>query len=67
MMLLDPEVGLSSKWGNVAGRGKGDNECYRETKKPEVGECYLETRGGSTCPKVKIANEITCDYVWDNL
>jgi hypothetical protein len=30
MMFFDPEMGPSIKWGNVAGRGKGDNEEIKE-------------------------------------
>jgi hypothetical protein len=42
MMLFDPEVGPSSKWGNVAGMQgggmevMGDNECYSKTKKNRI-------------------------------
>jgi hypothetical protein len=35
MILFDPEVSLSIKWGNVVGRqggGKEINEYYRKTK-----------------------------------
>jgi hypothetical protein len=38
MMLLDPEMGLSIKGRNVAGRqggGREINECYSETKKKQ--------------------------------
>jgi hypothetical protein len=64
MMLFDPEVGLSIKAGNVAGRqgeGREINECYSKTKenwRPEEGHL---------APEVKTANEIACDYVWDKL
>jgi hypothetical protein len=37
-MLFDPEVGLSIKRGNVAGRqggGREINECYSETKEKQ--------------------------------
>jgi hypothetical protein len=39
MMLFHPKVGLSIKVRNVAGGqrgGKGDNECYSETKKNQI-------------------------------
>jgi hypothetical protein len=36
-------------------------------RKTRVGECYLETRKSHLAPEVKAANEISCDYVWDNL
>jgi hypothetical protein len=49
MMFFDPEVGLSIKGENVAGRQGGgkeimrDNECYSETIKKKKGfkECHL--------------------------
>jgi hypothetical protein len=33
-------------------------------RKTGVGECYLESR---EAPKIKEANEITYDYVWNKL
>jgi hypothetical protein len=60
MMLFDPEVGLSIKAGNVAGRQGGgreimrDNERYSETekKKTDLGNVtWGETREGSPCPR----------------
>jgi hypothetical protein len=39
MMLFHTKVGLSIKVRNVAGGqrgGKGDNECYSETKKNQI-------------------------------
>jgi hypothetical protein len=32
MMLFDPEVGPSSKWGNVAGMQGGGREIMRENE-----------------------------------
>jgi hypothetical protein len=61
---------VSLKIDFVAGRqggGRETNECYSETKKnwnwgitwrPE--KCHL-------APEVKTSNEMTCDYVWDQL
>jgi hypothetical protein len=54
----------------VAGRQGGEERLMRATvklRKTRVGECYLETRDGSSRPEVKTANEITRDYVWDKL
>jgi hypothetical protein len=50
MMLFDPEVGLSIKGGNMAGRQEEGREIRSATvkqRKTGVGECYLETKGGS--------------------
>jgi hypothetical protein len=54
MVLFDPEVGLSIKGVNVAGRWGGGREIMTATvkqRKTRVEECYLETRGGSPCPR----------------
>jgi hypothetical protein len=72
MMLFDPEVGLSIKVGNVAGRqgGGGEiNECYSETKgKLELGNVTWRPEEGHFTPEVKTASVIiTRDYVWDKL
>jgi hypothetical protein len=47
MMLFDPEVALSIKWGKEAGRQGGGREMMNATVKQRqtgVWECYLETR-----------------------
>jgi hypothetical protein len=70
MMLFDPEVGLSIKEGNVAGRQKGEEKLMSaivKQRKTGVGECYLEARERSPRTEVNTANEITCDYVWDKM
>jgi hypothetical protein len=83
MMLFDPEVGLSIKGCNVAGRqgggreimrdNEGDNEYNSETNKQKNGfeECQVAPGGrpekGHLAPEVKMANEIARDHVWDKL
>jgi hypothetical protein len=79
MMLYNPEVGLSIKGGNVAGRQGGgweimrDNECNSETNKQKNGfeKCHVapgvRPEKGNLILKVKMANEIVCDHVWDKL
>jgi hypothetical protein len=70
MMLFDPEVGLSSKGENVAGRQGGEERLTSATvkqRKNGVGECYLETTEGSPDPEVRAANGLTCGYVWDKV
>jgi hypothetical protein len=39
------------------------NECYSEAKKNQS----WEPEKGHFIPKIKAANEITCDYVWDKV
>jgi hypothetical protein len=58
---------LSHSCGRKAGRGERLMSATVKQRKTGAGECNLETRGGSPCPEVKAANEITCDYVWDKL
>jgi hypothetical protein len=46
MMLFYPKVGLSIKWGNVAGIQRWGREIMNaivKQRKAGVGECYLET------------------------
>jgi hypothetical protein len=47
--------------GRKAGRGKGDNECYSETKKNRSwGMIHgVRPKKGHLSPEVKAANEIT--------
>jgi hypothetical protein len=54
MMLFDPKVGPNIKGENVAGKQGGRREIMSATvkqRKTGVGECYLETREGSPCPR----------------
>jgi hypothetical protein len=57
MMLFDPEVGLSIKEGNVAGRGvrggrrKRSMSAIVKQRKTKIRECYLEAREGSPHPR----------------
>jgi hypothetical protein len=54
MMLFNPEVSLSIKEGNMAGRQGGEEGLTSATvkqRKTRVGECYLETRVGVTSPQ----------------
>jgi hypothetical protein len=54
MMLFDPEVDLSVKGWNVVGRQGGEERLMSaivKQRKTGVGECYLETRGGSPRPR----------------
>jgi hypothetical protein len=55
MMLFDPEVALSIKWGKEAGRQGGGREMMNATVKQRqtgAGDGYLETSEGSYCPRV---------------
>jgi hypothetical protein len=64
-------VGLSIKEGmcRKAGRGDGDNECYSEAKKNWSWGMLPGVRPEKVhlVPEVKMANEIACDCVWNNL
>jgi hypothetical protein len=59
MMLFDPEVGLSLRVGNVAGREGGGREimrgkeCNSETEKKMYlrNDTWDEIREGSPCPR----------------
>jgi hypothetical protein len=51
-----------------AGRGKGDNECYSEREKTDLGNVtWVRPEKGHLASEVKVANEIACDHVWDKL
>jgi hypothetical protein len=71
MMLLTQKWVWASKRGmwQEGREGKGDNECYSETKKNQAWGMLLGARPekGHLTPEVKVANKITCDYVWDNM
>jgi hypothetical protein len=73
MMLFDPEVGLSIKGGNVAGRQGGGREIMSAIvqQKNIFEECHVapgvRPEKGYLTLKIKIANEIVCDHVWDKL
>jgi hypothetical protein len=72
MMLFDPKVGLNikgGKCGRKAGKGMGDNECYSETKKKWSWGLLpgVIPEKGHIAPEFKMANEITCNCVWDKL
>jgi hypothetical protein len=44
--------------------GKRDNECYSETKKNwSWGMVPAEQRRANLAPDVRVANEMTCNYV----
>jgi hypothetical protein len=51
-----------------------ENECNSETNKQtknQFEKCQVapgvRTEKGHFAPEVKIANEIICDHIWDNL
>jgi hypothetical protein len=47
--------------------GKGDNECYSETKKNQIWGMLTGVRPVLITPEIKTANEIACDRVWNKL
>jgi hypothetical protein len=55
--------------GRKAGRGKGDNECYSETKKSQSWGMLPGGRPekGYLAPEIKIGNETAGDNVRDKL
>jgi hypothetical protein len=65
-----PKSGSEHLKGRMQERreGKGDNECYRETKKNQSWRMLpgMRPEKGHLAPLVKVANEIACDHVWDS-
>jgi hypothetical protein len=53
----------------VAGRQGGGRETLSATvkQKLELGNVTWRPEEGHLAPEVKAANEIACDYVWDQL
>jgi hypothetical protein len=67
MMLFDPTVGPSIKGRNVAGRQGGGKEIMSATVKQRKTGSGVKPEKGHLTPEVKVANEITCDHIRDNL